>query len=164
MRGPTEASVGLLHRVSFSNIRVIDAYEASIVAGIPGHPIEDVSFNNIRVVTKGGAKAEQADVVPQEQETGYPEPGSLGKMPANGFFVRHAKNVEFHDVDLSTLADDGRPPFVLDDVDGVDLTMVKAQHARGQTVVKGKGVKNLTVRWVDGLRDTRKAKFDGLMK
>jgi polygalacturonase len=163
MRGPVGTPIGTLHRVNFSNIRVIDAYEASIVAGIPGHPIEDVSFSNIRIVSKGGAKPEQATVVPPEQETGYPEPGSLGRMPAHGFYVRHAANVEFQDIEVSTSAADGRPPFAFDDVDGVDLTMVKGRHEKASATLQLKSVKNLQVRMVDGLRDARRAKIDGKM-
>ncbi len=46
MRGPPEVPVGVLRRVTISNVVVYDADPryASIISGIPGHRIEDVRF------------------------------------------------------------------------------------------------------------------------
>ena len=93
-------------------------------------------------------------MVPPERETDYPEPERLGPMPAHGFYVRHARNVEFFDVQARTVADDGRPPFVLDDVDGVDFLGIKASHTG--SFMKLTNVKDLRARMVDGVKDVAK--------
>ncbi|HWD39976.1 MAG TPA: glycosyl hydrolase family 28-related protein [Fimbriimonas sp.] len=156
LRGPAGTPVGHVRRVSISNVRVVGAHEASIIAGIPGHPIEDVTLSNIRVESVGGAPAAQADVVPKEDEKGYPEPEAFGKMPAQEFYVRHAKNVEFHDVEARTAAEDGRPPFVLADVDGADFFQVKASRPPSGPFMRLEQVKNLRTRLVEGVRDAEK--------
>jgi hypothetical protein len=66
-----------------------------------------------------------------ERENEYPEPSMFGMMPAYGFFIRHAKGVEFNDVDVGFMKEDGRPAFVLDSVKAMDFRHVKAQKAAG---------------------------------
>ena len=98
LRGPAGTSVGTFKRVRISNI-ICDAPAndmPAIIAGIPAHPIEDVSVSDVLMVQKGGASASLADIDPPEQERDYPEPSSFGPLPARGLLVRHAKNVEFH--------------------------------------------------------------------
>ena len=151
LRGPAGTPVGHLRRVSISNVRIVGAREPSILAGVPGHPLEDVTLSNLRVESRGGAKPAQADAIPKEDEKGYPEPGSLGPIPASGFYVRHARGIEFHDVQTRTVTEDGRPPFVLDDVDGIDLFGIKAPHAG--PLARLTNVEDLRVRMVDGVKD-----------
>jgi hypothetical protein len=42
----------------------------AIIAGVPGHPIENVSVSDVFMVQKGGALAALANVDPPEQERG----------------------------------------------------------------------------------------------
>ena len=74
MRGPQGATVGALRRVMISNVIVYNAEPkyASIISGIPGHDIEDVTLNNIRIYYKGGGTKEQAALQPPEKETTIP--------------------------------------------------------------------------------------------
>lgn len=53
----------------------------------------------------------------------------FGETPAYGFFIRHAKGVSLSNVEVSYLSDELRPPFVLDDVNGVAFSHVAAQKA-----------------------------------
>lgn len=87
-RGPKEASpVSKLRRVLISNVVVYNADPkyASIISGIPGHPIEDLRMSNIRIYYQGGGTREQAALEPPEKEKDYPEPVMFGEMPAYGF-------------------------------------------------------------------------------
>jgi polygalacturonase len=61
LRGPEHTPVGTMRRITISNVIVSDADPryASIIAGVPGHPIEDVRLNNIRIVYRGGITMEQ---------------------------------------------------------------------------------------------------------
>jgi hypothetical protein len=131
MRGPAGTPVGQLRRVNISNIVAYNADPryASIIAGIPGHDIEDVKLSNIRIFYQGGGKKEQADVQPPERETNYPEPSMFGELPAYGFFLRHVSGVELNNVEVSYLTEDLRPAFVLDDVKGASFNHVGAKRA-----------------------------------
>jgi hypothetical protein len=99
----------------------------SSITGLPGHPVTDVSLKNIIVVTAAGGRKEVADVpldqlskVP-EQADRYPEFSMFGELPAWDFYVRHAKNITFENVDLRALTPDFRPAYVFDDVQSPTL-------------------------------------------
>jgi hypothetical protein len=161
MRGPDGVPVGTLRRVSFDNIRVDGAREGSIVAGLKENPVEGVVFSHIRILADGGAPASQADIEPGEHEKDYPEPTSFGKLPAYGFYIRHAKNIEFNDVELITKSEDGRPPFQLDDVEVANFILLEAAHSSGAPTLELKSVRDFRVRLSKGLPDTEKDSFTG---
>ncbi|HLK48074.1 MAG TPA: glycoside hydrolase family 28 protein [Bryobacteraceae bacterium] len=131
MRSPEGTPIGQLRRVNISDVVVYNADPryASLITGIPGHDIEDVKLNHIRLLYAGGGTREQAAIVPPEGETEYPEPYRFGPMPAYGFFLRHVKGIELNDLEIGYLKQDLRPPFQLQDVDGADFNNLKAQHA-----------------------------------
>lgn len=154
MRGPEGAPVGTVRRVRISNVVVYDADPryASIISGIPGHPVEDVSLTNIRILYRGGLTLEDAaarspDLVntfffrtsggPQprepfavpELEDAYPEPAMFGVLPAYGFYIRHATGVRLDNVHVGFSEPDTRPAFVLDDVRDAGFTRVEAERA-----------------------------------
>ena len=130
LRSPEGTPVGRVRRVTISDINVFNAdpKSASLIMGIPGHPIEDVKLHHIRIQYQGGGTKAQADIVPPEDETGYPEPSRFRGMPAYGFFIRHAEGIELNDVDIGFEKNDQRPPFVLQDVKHASFNNVKAQH------------------------------------
>src|SRR5713226_3566230 len=66
MRSPRGAPVGALRRVSISNVIVYNAEPkyASIISGVPGHDIEDLTLDHIRIYYKGGGTKEQAALDP----------------------------------------------------------------------------------------------------
>src|ERR1044071_126643 len=130
MRGPAGPAVGQLRRVIISNVVVYNAEPkyASLISGIPGHDIEDVTLNNIRIYYKGGGTKEQAALNPPEKENDYPEPTMFGEIPAYGFFIRHVRGIEMKNVKVSYLKDDARPPFMISDAARVDLRNIIAQH------------------------------------
>jgi polygalacturonase len=131
LRAPAGTTPGRLRRVNISNVVAYNADPryASIIAGLPGHDIEDVSLTNIRLYYRGGGTREQAAVEPPERESSYPEPSMFGTLPAYGFFLRHARGIEFNNVEVSYLTEELRPAFVLDDVKEVDFFRVRAQTA-----------------------------------
>ncbi|HEX3877615.1 MAG TPA: glycoside hydrolase family 28 protein [Bryobacteraceae bacterium] len=154
LRAPEGVAIGWIKRVSISNLTAYNADPryGSIISGIPGHDIEDVKLNNIRLVYRGGlslddAAKQPADLVNSfffrggvpareayatpEREKEYPEPSMFGILPAYGFFVRHASGIELNDVRVAFLKDDRRPAFVLDTVDGVRFEDCRAQKAAG---------------------------------
>jgi len=97
-----------------------DAKYASIISGIPEHPIESVRLSNIRIYYQGGYQ-EQAALDPPEKEKDYPEPVMFGEMPAYGFFIRHVDGIQMDNVEVSYMEADARPAFVLSDVKHADF-------------------------------------------
>jgi polygalacturonase len=134
MRGPDTIPVGACRRIIISNIVVYNAdyRHGCIISGLPGHPIEDLHMNNIRIYYKGGGTAEMATRAVPELEKDYPEPYRFGKMPAYGFFIRHVKGLEMRDIEVSYLGREERPAFKMDDVEGVFQEHVVGEQPSGK--------------------------------
>ena len=127
MRGPLGASVGTLKRVLISNLTSHDAaLLPSIIAGVPGNPVEDIQINDVYLHQRGGASAAMAAVQPPEQADQYPEPVMFGDLPATGLFVRHARNISLGNVEFAVDQPDARPAMWMQDVDGVDAFRLRA--------------------------------------
>lgn len=103
--------------------------------------IEDIKMDNITILAKGGAPAEQALLVVPEKVKAYPDPQEFGKMTAYGFYIRHARNVYLSDIELKLENSDPRAPFIIEDVKGITLNNVRAQHEKGVPVFI---IKNVT--------------------
>jgi len=157
MRGPKETPVGAIRRVNISNIVVSDAEAkfASIISGVPGHDIEDVHLSNIHIVYRGGGSGEDAAIEPAERENAYPEPSMFGKIPAYGFFIRHVKNIDLNNVEVSYMKEDLRPAFSLIDVKGAEFKNVRAQRMANAPIFTLKNVEDFSVWQSRGLPDTR---------
>lgn len=136
MRGPEGVPLGKIRRIRIDNLTVFNAdpHYASIIAGIPGSPVEDVSLSNIRIHAAGGGTREQAALVLPENEKAYPEPSMFGITPSYGFFIRHAKNLRMHNVELDFLKDDFRPAVVIEQSSRLTLHSADVRRAEG---VKG---------------------------
>ena len=97
---------------------------ASSITGLSGHPVENISLSNLRIITQGAYTRGEGEValsaVP-DQEKSYPENGMFGPLPAYGFFVRHVSGLTLRNVDLRFAATDYRSALVCQDVE--DLTI-----------------------------------------
>jgi polygalacturonase len=126
MRAPRDASPGAIRRVIISNIVSSGASQLpSILSGLPGRYIEDIKISDVLIEQVGGSAAEVASLQPEEKETDYPEPNMFGSLPATGFFVRHARNIEMSNIEIATRSTDARPAFWLKDVIGADFFRVR---------------------------------------
>jgi polygalacturonase len=129
MRGPEGVPVGTLKRIIISNVISYNSMSqlggAGLISGIPGYPIEDVKIHDLYMEHQGGGTKEMAARVVEEQETGYPEPYRFGDIPANGFYVRHVKNIEFNNVEIAWSQPDARPVFSLNNVSGAEFDRIK---------------------------------------
>jgi len=97
---------------------------------------------------------------PSDRATDYPEPQNHGDMPAYGFFVRHVKNLELSDIQVSTAKPDARPPFVIEQAKGVDLINVKATRSEGVPMGILRNVEGFSTHRVQNVADTTKDKVD----
>ena len=89
-----------------------------MITGIPGHCIEDVVLENIKISYPGHGNKEDAKRVVPEDVARYPEQFFFGVLPAWGAYIRHARHVEFKNVALTLRGSDARQKIVLDDVEG----------------------------------------------
>jgi polygalacturonase len=149
MRGPSGVEVGQMRRVILSNITCINAVGskrvASILAGIPGHPIEDVKVSDVMIVNRGGGSKEDASLQLPEKEKDYPEPTMFGTTPAHGFFVRHVKGLELNGVKIERTDADARPAFRLEDVDSAEFGRIRVQVSDGVPTFSLKDVRDFRV-------------------
>ena len=114
-------NVGRIHNVRISNITVRNAGPTgSSITAIPGYYVEDILLENISIHHKGGVTKEQiSEKWHNEREANYPEGTSWGILPAKGFFVRHARNITFSNVKITTDEADERPDFI--EIDAIDI-------------------------------------------
>ena len=155
LRAPAGAGVGSLKRVMLSNI-ICDAPAngmPAIIAGIPGHVIEDVSVSDIMMVQKGGASASLTDIVPPEEERDYPEPSFFGPLPARGLFVRHARHLEFRHIEITSMQSDARAFVWLGDVDGADFSALRLSPRGGVPALRLHESRNVRIADSRGLPD-----------
>ena len=89
-----------------------------MIAGIPDHLIENVVLENIQVSYPGGGTQQDSKREVAEDIARYPEQYFFGRLPAWGAYIRHAKNVQFKNVQLETRGPDARDKIVLDDAEG----------------------------------------------
>jgi len=160
MRGPAGAPVGVLRRVILSNITCSCAPGArigSILAGIPGHPIEDVKLSDLMIAHPGGGTKDDAQLQLAEKEKEYPEPSMFGTTPAHGFFVRHARGVEMNGIKIEHAHEDLRPAFVIEDVEGADFERIKAPSTTGVPTFALNRVRDFSVWRSKPLADTELA-------
>ena len=159
MRGPAGVAVGKLRRVLISNLVASDCDPelSSVLAGISGHAIEDIQIRDVYIQHRGGGTIQDAQLNPPEQEAKYPEPNMFGRTPSQGFFIRHARNIAMSHVEISSLKEDRRPGFVLDDVQDSDFFSIRAPQVTG---VPTFALKNVTDFRVFGSKDVPDTRLD----
>src|SRR5262249_10976927 len=90
---------------------------------------------------------------PPEQEREYPEPSLLGPLPAQGLLVRHAKNVEFRHLEITSIQPDARPFVWLSDVDAAAFSSLTVSPWGGVSAFRLHETRNLRVSRSRGLPD-----------
>ncbi|HEX8882405.1 MAG TPA: right-handed parallel beta-helix repeat-containing protein, partial [Candidatus Acidoferrum sp.] len=158
MRGPQGIPVGALHRVILNNIVSYNAagHLPAILSGIPGHSIEDVKISNLYLQHRGGATKEMAALEPPEDENKYPDPHMFGpELPAHGFYIRHARNLEFSNVEIAYEAPDERSAFVVNDVEGADFFRIKTPPGSASRVFSLTKVRDFRTLATRGVKDAQ---------
>lgn len=153
MRGPAGVPVGKLRRITIQNIISHGATpQPSIIAGVAGHPVEDVKISDVYFHSMGGGSAELAKRRPPEADKAYPDPDMFGDLPANGFFIRHARNIEMSNVEIVTEAADARPAFWLNDVEEIDLFRLRLPKGPSFLLDQVTGFRSFGSRWLPDRR------------
>ena len=144
---PVMNKVGTLKNIILKNFFVIVSFERtdygfeirgpslpffhnpfpSSITGIPGHLVENVVLEDIKISYPGRGNKGMAymplsrlDDVP-ENEGDYPEFSMFGELPSWGFYVRHVKGLQMKNVEIGIDKNDYRPAMVFDDVMDLDF-------------------------------------------
>ena len=95
----------------------------SMIVGITGHRIENVTLRDVHLVTYGGHTMEEAMPLPlPSRDEAYPNPNMFGPrklIPISGLLVRHVSGLKLLGVTLETLHPDERPLRLIEDTDGL---------------------------------------------
>ena len=145
--GGARPPVGQLRNVSICNVQAAGAGSMGCaIAGLPGHAIENVVLENVRLTFAGGGKRADARREIPENAAKYPEHSMFGTLPAYGFYCRHVKGLSLRGVETGFLKDDERPALVCDDVESLDLAdSAFAGALEGEPAVRLQQVKDAFV-------------------
>jgi polygalacturonase len=138
---------GFLRDVFISNITVTGAAQTCMVLGIPGHPVENVVFDNIRISFSGGGRQKvKFDEMP-ELISKYPDSDMFGELPAWGFWCRHCRNLKMVDMALTVKNQDQRNALIFHDVEKLDIASIYTGPADNQVPpLCFKDVRDATIR------------------
>ena len=147
--GMERPGTGVLRNVSISDVVATGADVVGCsITGLPGHPVENVSLRNVRIVFAGGGTAEFAGRVPPEQEEKYPEYRMFEELPAYAFYCRHARGISLDGVSVAVQQPDARPALVCDDVQALTVTRFDAdpQPEKADALLRFINVRDACVR------------------
>ena len=136
--------IGVLKNVSISNIQaeVVDGDFCCSITGEPGHPVENILIENIRVRHPGGNAVEAAARVMAELPKAYPESIMYGPLPAYGFYCRHANGLTLRNLQFELAAPDARSALVCEDVQDLEVTGLRAAVFGNGPLVRLRQVRN----------------------
>lgn len=144
-----QSDASFLRNVTIDNLDATGAIITSSISGVPGLRPSNITLTNchIRTVEQGQKDWVHRDI--PEVTDHYPEAWMMGRLPAYGFYVRHADRVQLRNVEVVTDKPDARPVIVCDDVNDVTLSGLQlAAPVDGAPFID--------------LRDTRRALLTGM--
>ncbi|HEX3967430.1 MAG TPA: glycosyl hydrolase family 28 protein [Edaphobacter sp.] len=117
----TKAAETFVRNVLIDAVDACGAVVTSSITGVPGLRPHDITVSNCRIrsVTEGKTEWAHRDI--PELIQSYPESRMFGRLPAYGFYVRHADRVRLRDIEFIADHPDERPAIVCDDVEDVIL-------------------------------------------
>ncbi len=130
--------MGKLRNVSIGGVQADGAGPTGCaLAGLPGHAIENVTLENIRISFAGGGTASDALREVPERPEAYPEFSMFGRLPAYGFYCRHVKNLRLRGIQTGCTGPEERPALVAEDAETVELADCALDSAAGaESVVR----------------------------
>ena len=105
-------NVGELKNIIIQNITGNNNFiQGSLITGINGHPIQNITINNYKINFIGGGDSTLLNRTVPDKENGYPDAQSFLKdgLPANGFYIRNANNISFNKAQVIASKPDKRP-------------------------------------------------------
>jgi Glycosyl hydrolases family 28 len=122
IEGGSRPPADRLRDVSISGVQADGAGPIGCaIAGLPGHKIENVTLDNIRLSFAGGGRALDGLRDVPEKGNAYPEFSRFGKLPAYGFYCRHVKNLRLCNVQTGYTELEERPALAAEDIETAEL-------------------------------------------
>jgi polygalacturonase len=164
--GDPDKRPGIIRNISISDVTVTDCRSGShhgpvnpiTISGRPDAHLQQITLERIKVAYPGGGKAEWVDLVPPYSKEYAPV--KFGERPASGLYARHVDGLTLRDITFSMEKPDGRPPFVLSDLNGLVLEGFQCPKVENSPLVKMDKIENGTVRHVPGLVDREAVKIE----
>jgi polygalacturonase len=138
-----------LRNVLIEGVDAAGSIVTSSITGVPGLRPSDVTVSNCRLRTVAEGQADWAHREIPEVVDRYPESWMMGRLPAYGFYVRHADRVRLRNVEIIADKPDARPAIVCDDVDDIILAGLELSAPTGAAPLFD-------------LRNTRRALLNGM--
>jgi len=139
-----------MRRVILSGIDAVGQTLTNSITGVPGHPVQDITIENVRLTSVEQGPEAWADNPIKELESSYPQSTIFGRLPAYGFYVRHVQRLRLRGLELVAEKGDARPAIVCDEVDDLVLEDLEASAPTGQRAVVV--LKNVGRAWLHGCR------------
>lgn len=113
--------IGAISNIHFKNITGTNFTQnyPSIITGIKGHNIQNITFENLIFELKGGIDTSNQTVM--EYDGKYPEGSYFGNTNAFGFFIRHTDSVTFTNCKITSKVTDKRPWLIHEDTQNIDI-------------------------------------------
>lgn len=103
--------------------------------GIHTGYINNIIFNDVHILVKGGNPLSDSEITPPELGVGQYNISNLGVQPAYGLWARHVKELSVQNSSFNYEQRDNRYALYLDDVIGARITGVKMVLPRGLDAV-----------------------------
>ena len=132
--GSRKNPTGSLKDLIISNIVATSRSKIpSCIVGVPGFYTENVVVRDMIVNCMGDGTLEDFKREVPENEKAYPENRMFGNsLPSYGLYVRHAKNIDFDNIQLNLINPDFRPAIWFEDAQIVILRAFKATKPGGK--------------------------------
>lgn len=127
-RGLSPPVPGSLRHVSVSSVVATGSDMTVSINGVPGHPVEDVHLDGLRLTMAGGEQSANGLDVPELPEK-YPECNMFGTLPSYGVYARHVDGLSITKMRLGWVKSDIRPAAIFDDVSGLDIDGLQIENA-----------------------------------
>ncbi len=142
-----EPPVGKIQNISISNVVSHSSRNwTSSIEGMKGHPIKDISFNNIQFFTIGGLSEGDYGINIKEDDKAYPE-RDLPPMPASGLYLRHVDGISIDNMVIGSVKKDSRVPVWVEDVRNLMISDSRLSGGINTRIafVKGKRLTNFII-------------------
>jgi hypothetical protein len=97
------------------------------ITGLPEQIVENVRLSNIHIQYKGGGTLEDEKKEIPEKPEAYPSSGMFGMLPVYGFFCRHIRNLNLHNISIAYGNEDARPALYGENIHGFNITGFNAK-------------------------------------
>lgn len=124
-----------MRNIVISNIIAeVHSRRTSSITAYPGTNVENVKLHHMIFDVISTSSLKESDIAIKENEGGYPSTHMLGEvLPANGFYVRHVKDISIEDIQINLKHDDDRYAVVFDDTRQARVNNITVKDTAGFT-------------------------------